>query len=124
MSTFLYLTEEKLLQSERRFRAFIENSPLVAYLNDQKGGLLYYNQSFARAFQPTAASLLGKTVLDRFPAELARPLHDNDVAALAAAQPLERVERLPHPDGSVRSWLMFKFPVEGDLGGRCSGDWG
>jgi PAS domain S-box-containing protein len=114
--------EEKLHRSEERFRAFIDNSPALAFMKDPEGRLIYYNKSFARVFQTTSGSLLGKTVFDRFPAELARTLQHNDDAALASAQTLEVIERVPTPDGVVRAWLVFKFPVDvaegrGFLGG-------
>jgi two-component system, cell cycle sensor histidine kinase and response regulator CckA len=104
--------EEKLQETEDRFRAFIGNSPALAFMKDEEGRYLYTNSSFLRAFQTTAASVLGKTDFDLFPEELARELRKNDAVALAATQTTEIIEHVPTGDGVVRSWRVFKFPVK------------
>jgi PAS domain S-box-containing protein len=117
------MAREQQVATEARFRAFIDDSPAVAFMKDLEGRLVYCNKSFTRTFQALSEELLGKTAFDLFPADLARRLHDNDAAALAATQPLETIEHVPTPDGVLRSWLVFKFPVEA-TGGRLLGGMG
>jgi two-component system cell cycle sensor histidine kinase/response regulator CckA len=97
--------------------AFIDHSPGVAYLKDADGRLLYINRMFEQVFQRPAVYFLGKADAELWPPEVAAQLHANDLKVLQSGERLEITEQLPGPDGSMRSWLSFKFRVQGD-GGR------
>jgi PAS domain S-box-containing protein len=102
--------EQKGALVEARFSGLIDDSPVVAFLKDAEGRLVYCNKSFTWAFRTTVAPLLGKTDFDLFPAALARELSNRDAAALAASSPLEALQRIPTADG-LRHWLVLRFPV-------------
>src|SRR3989304_9407539 len=42
--------EEALLESEERFKAFMNNSVVVAWMKDEQGEYVYVNQAFERSF--------------------------------------------------------------------------
>lgn len=105
--------EEALRASEERFRSFMNNSPAVAFLKDDGGRFVYYNQPHCRFFNHGESEWLGRTVFDVYPAEVARHLHDHDMAVLEADRPMESYEVVPAPDGTPHDWLVFKFPVRG-----------
>ena len=109
--------EQALRESEERFRTFMDNSPVVAFMKDEEGRFIYLNEPFKRVFQTGPDELVGKTDFDLFPAEIARQLRENDAAVFAADRPVEMMETVPTPDGAPHYWLAFKFPVK-DISGR------
>src|SRR6058998_958694 len=110
-----------LRESEDRFHAFMDNSPAVAFMKDEDGRFVYVNQLFERFFKLTRLQWLGKTDFDLWPEETARQLRDNDRAILAEDRPAEIFETFPGPDGILRNWLVFKFPVKDHAGRRFLG---
>src|SRR5213593_17011 len=110
-----------LRESEDRFHAFMDNSPAVAFMKDEDGRFVYVNQLFERFFKLTRLQWLRKTDFDLWPEETARQLRDNDRAILAEDRPAEIFETLPGPDGILRTWLVFKFPVKDHAGRRFLG---
>lgn len=120
------ITERKraaavLQQSEERFKAFMNNSPAVAFMKDEEGRFVYINELFERCFNMKMADLVGKTDFDVWPQELALQYRENDRAVLAADKTLEIVEVVPNPDGDIRHWLSFKFPYRDICGQRLLG---
>ena len=110
-----------LRESEDRFHAFMDNSPAVAFMKDEDGRFVYVNQLFERFFKLTRLQWLGKTDFDLWPEETARQLRDNDRAIMAEDRPAEIFEAFPGPDGILRHWLVFKFPVNDRAGRRFLG---
>lgn len=60
---------------------------------------------------PPLHELIGKNVFDVFPAEVAKLLWENDVAALEAKQPVYSEEVVKHKDGEWHTYLTVKFPI-------------
>lgn len=103
---------QRLATSERRFRAFMDNSPAVAFIKDAAGRRIYFNRHYRQTFQRGTQDLLGKTDFDLFPAEIAVKLHEADQQVLAGRQAVHSVEDVPTPDGVLHHWLVIKFPIE------------
>jgi PAS domain S-box-containing protein len=110
--------EEAVRSSEARFFAFMNNSPAVAFLKDEEGRYVYVNSPWERTFGKSFAEVRGKTDYDLWPAETARQLRANDRAVLAAHRTLEVYEFVPLPNGEMRQWLAFKFPIRDSAGRR------
>jgi PAS domain S-box-containing protein len=102
--------EETLRFSLGRFQAFMDNSPAAAFLKDRDGRLVWVNERFAQHFGRRSDEMLGLSDAELLP-ESAAQLRRNDVAALAAKEPLQVFEMLRTPDGVMREWLVMKFPV-------------
>jgi diguanylate cyclase (GGDEF)-like protein/PAS domain S-box-containing protein len=114
-------TKEALPHSEQRFQAFMDNSPVLAFLKDEAGRLVYINKSFERLFDVTLQDLRGKTDEDWLPPEVARQNQRNDACVLSTGQAMQVVETVPTPDGSPHYWLVFKFPLQDAAGIRFLG---
>lgn len=104
--------EQRLAASERRFRAFMDNSPVVAFIKDAEGRRVYFNRPYQETFQANHGHLLGKTDFELFPPEVAQKLHETDLAVLASRTPTRIIEDVPTPDGKTHHWLVIKFPIE------------
>lgn len=113
--------ETALAQSEERFKAFMNNSPAVAFMKDEDGRFVYINQPFERCFNIKMADWLGKTDFEIWPEEIALQFRENDRTVLAADKTLEVVEVVPSPDGHMGHWLSFKFPCHDISGQRLLG---
>ncbi|PIG93835.1 PAS domain S-box protein [Gloeocapsopsis sp. IPPAS B-1203] len=101
-----------LRESENRFKTFMNNSPVMAFIKDAKGRHIYINEPMEQMFGVKFADLQGKDDAAWLPAETAKQLRDNDLAVLATGQTIELIECVPTPDGRERYWLSFKFPIK------------
>jgi PAS domain S-box-containing protein len=112
---------DALRESEERFRAFMDNSPAVAFMKNAPGEYLYHNAVWTRVFERGGDSVIGHTDLELFPPEVARSLRENDRAVLAGDRSVEFWEQVPTADGVLRDWLVLKFPFEPAPGRRLLG---
>ena len=102
--------ETDLRESEERFKAFMNNSPTIAYMKDEKGCFVYVNQLLEKVFQVEANWLLGKTDYDLIPEEAANAVRKNDERVMSEWKPMQLLEEAVTPDGSASHWLSLKFP--------------
>jgi diguanylate cyclase (GGDEF)-like protein/PAS domain S-box-containing protein len=112
--------EHKAAQAQARFLAFMENSPILAFIKDINGAYLYANSSFFRQLGVSESDLLGKTSADLWK-ERAAKLAMNDRRVLDGNKPMTFEEEVPLADGSSATWLSFKFPLPGENGEKLLG---
>lgn len=103
--------EQALKDSEKRFQAFLDNGPYVAFMKDKGGRHVYANRRFRQMFHWSPEDGEKTADADHFPPEVVHQLQENDERVLDTGQVLETVEEVPTPDGVLHSWLVFKFPV-------------
>lgn len=108
--------ERELKEKEDRFKAFMDNSPAVAFMKDPDGKYVYYNRPFQRLFQRGEENLIGKTDAELFPQDIVQKLRENDSVVASSGRTIETVECVPTPDGVLHDWLVFKFPLREDSG--------
>jgi PAS domain S-box-containing protein len=113
-----------LTASEERFRAFMDHSPVAAFLKDEDGRLLYVNATFERAFGITREKSVGQRDLDLWP-EFAPTFREHDRRVRESGRSMEFIEPVPDGEGMLRQFLSFKFPMAGNgpgarlVGGIC-----
>ena len=105
-------------QSEKRFAAFMRNSPALAYVKDSDGRMLYVNAALEKIWNVQQSEWQGKTDAELWPPEVARQLRANDQEVLNTGRTLELVERVPAPSGETREFLTVKFPFS-----SAAGEW-
>jgi two-component system, cell cycle sensor histidine kinase and response regulator CckA len=106
--------EQVLRRSEARFQAFMDHSPASAWITDANGTMLYTNATYHRMFKLPTHELIGKSVFELYPAEIAEQLLANIREVARTGAPIETVEVGPRPDGSIGEFLVYKFPLEHD----------
>ena len=108
--------EDALRESEERFQAFMDHSPVVAFLKNEKGQYVYVNRQYEEKLHFPRASCLGKTDSQLFPPEVARIFKEHDREVLETREMLETEETTLDEKGKVRYWWVMKFLVHRRMG--------
>ena len=115
--------DEELRESHIRLQSVLDNSPALISIKNLQGNVILANQKFNLLDVPPLNELIGKSVFDLFPQDVAQALWENDQAAVRADGPLELEEAVPHKDGTLHIYLTLKFPVRNSVGkvfGTCA----
>jgi PAS domain S-box-containing protein len=108
--------QAELRRSEERFRSFMENIPVVAFVKDADGRYTYVNRRFERMFGVSAEAAKGTRDTDWFPSEIAEQNRKSDQRVLESGVPVQVQEAKPTPEG-MKHWLVNKFRIT-DRSGR------
>jgi PAS domain S-box-containing protein len=103
--------EEAARESEHRFEAFMNHTPVMAFIKDDKGRYEYANDPCLHFFNKKRHELYGHTDHDILPASIADPLRAHDMAVVEDGSGLQTIETLPGRDGEPRSFMVLKFPI-------------
>jgi PAS domain S-box-containing protein len=113
---------ERLRESEERFRAFMDNGPMIAWAKDEAGRHVYLNTPFERQFGVRLEDWYGKTDFELWPNDIAKKFRINDMAVLDADQVISVIEETQTDGvGQSRQWQSFKFPFRDTVGRRYVG---
>ena len=99
----------ELQEDLERLQAFMNHSPVVAFMKDANGRYVYANKKLESMFQISFSELQGKTDFEWLPPEVAQNAWDNDQKIFETGQTVELLETVPTPDGAVKYWMVFKF---------------
>ncbi len=115
------ITERKhavqdLRRSEARFRAFMENTPAIAYVKDAQGRYVYANRRWEAQFPSPRLDWLGNDDYAFWPMETASLFRASDQLLLDSRKTVEKSESGPVPGGEVRHWFTLKFLLDSDIG--------
>ena len=113
--------EEALRESEERFRAFIDNSPTVAWAKDEQGCYVYLSRTYEERFGVRLEDWRGKTDFELWALDIAQGFWKIDQAVLATGRMIEVEVHTRNADGSYCTWWNFKFPFQDALGRRYVG---
>lgn len=111
--------QEKLRESEARFRAILDNSPTMIFLKDTEGHYLLVNRQFESMFHLDQKTIVGRTDVEIFPPQQAAAFQANDRKVVQAGVPLQFEEEALHDDGPHTS-IVFKFPLHTMDGKLCA----
>ena len=112
---------ESLREIEERFQTFMDHSPLMAFIKDEQNRFLYINRSMGEAFQVNVEDSEDLAAQIRnFTPETRIAIGMSDRAVMEG-RTLEYVEKVPTPDGVMRTWWVSKFPFQGKGGHRLIG---
>ena len=114
--------EEKLAAERNLLRTVIDQLPDYIYLKDAKGCFRLLNQANLELIGLSSMEeVIGRTVYDFFPMDMARAYTADDLAVLGSGEPiLNREEPIVSEDGSRRWLLTTKVPLR-DSSGQISG---
>ena len=111
-------TELQLIESERRFHAFMDAGPFIASIVDESGRTVYMNQGWKRNFGDE-----DKTWTEGLQASTPYGQHDphaapraGDLDVLASGIAVESIEELTWPGELPSYWKNTRFPFSGASG--------
>ncbi|MGO4515308.1 PAS domain-containing protein [Terriglobus sp. 2YAB30_2] len=102
--------------SRRRFDAFMDSSPFLAFIKDAEGRMQYYNRTFAELFDISRSEWIGKTDHELWPRKAADSFREVDLRVLATGTPVEVEETTPGLGEGLEYWRTHKFPLAGSNG--------
>ena len=104
-------SEQKGFQSKMLFETFMENTPLTAWITDDKGMMLYLNPAFRKLYNLPLDNV-ARHMDEIFPKDLAEEYFENNSLAMTSGHMVEVVERTLKPDGSMAVYKAYKFPMK------------
>ena len=107
--------EEAQRESEELFNAFMKHLPALAFMKDEEGRYLYFNDACMTFYNMTPSERIGKTDDDLFPSEVAKHLRENDKKVIRTGKGLDMVEKIQVGD-KVRYCHASKFPIKKEDG--------
>ena len=105
----------RLRQSEEKLLAIMNHSTALLSVKDVAGRFIFINRAFEAFFGVEAATVLGRTVHQALPADVAQQFWDKDMDVLRQQSPLETEDILVR-DGKERCLLTVRFPLLGEDG--------
>ncbi|MHA2297193.1 MAG: PAS domain S-box protein [Candidatus Hodarchaeales archaeon] len=108
-------------ETEQLLQDILDNSTTVVFIKDLDGKYILVNRQFEKIFNLSREQILGKTVHDLFPDDIAFELQANDLQILNKKESVEFEEIVPQEDG-MHTYLSVKFPLfntEGEAYAIC-----
>ncbi|MBN1538386.1 MAG: PAS domain-containing protein [Anaerolineales bacterium] len=99
-------TTQALLESEARFRLFMDHFPGLAYIKDSNTRVLFANRGFFDYLQIDNSQIIGKENADIFPSEFAEIITADDQLVLESFENQEFEENF-----AGRNWTTYKFII-------------
>lgn len=102
---------ETLQETQKRLQAILDNIPAVLYVLDRENKYLLVNKQFEKLFKISQEQILGKSLYDIWPQEIAEQFIVNNLEVITTGVPTETEEVAPHEDG-LHTYLSIKFPLK------------
>ena len=97
-------------ESSSVFEAFMQNSPLVGWVTDDKGIMRYMNALYLETYGFTKADF-GRSIFDIFPNQLAVDYYMNNLEVIKKNEAIEIIEKGIMADGREQILKIYKFPL-------------
>jgi PAS domain S-box-containing protein len=107
--------EQQVSASRNLLQSVIDNTPAIIFAKDLGGRYLIANRSFAETLDTSAAAIVGKTMDELFPADVAARMMSSDREVAARGEPTIREEILTHV-APGRTYLATSFPLRDGAG--------
>ena len=108
-----YQLREIASRSQRDMQQMMNNYPAIICIRDVGGHLKFVNQHFESLFNVQREEVMGKTLADVLPDEVACKMALNDEYVLNVQHSLQFEEEV-EMDGQIRNYLSIRFPLFDD----------
>ncbi|MBI2947288.1 MAG: PAS domain S-box protein [Verrucomicrobia bacterium] len=114
------LAEEALRESQVLYHSLVEVLPVSVWRKDTAGCFTFANRQFCEVMEKTPDQLLGKTVFDFYPSELAEKYTRDDRRVLQTGEAFQDVEAHQTASGKPGYNHVIKIPLR-DKSGQIVG---
>jgi len=101
--------------SEKRMQSIMDYAPAAIYVKDIDGHFIFLNQKVADLHHMQREEIIGKTLHDILPEDIAEVIRNNDMEVINAKKPLKYEEITPQDDG-LHHYISIKFPLFDESG--------
>lgn len=101
--------------TEQRMQGILDYAPAAIYVKDLDGHFTFINQKVADLHKMPREELIGKTLHDLLPNDIADEIRKNDIDVINAGIPIKYEESAPQDDGS-HHYISIKFPLFDEAG--------
>ena len=113
--TTLKQAEAAVRQSQEQLQQILDHAPAAIYVKDPNGRFLLANRQLETMRNASSEDILGKTIYDFLPPEVAETLAVHDREVLSTNQPIT-FEELASVSEGERIFLSMKFPLRDSAG--------
>jgi PAS domain S-box-containing protein len=103
--------QNELNNTKELLNKALDYMPGPVYTKDRDGKFVFVNSVFCEVVDGKTDTYIGKSNHDIFIKELADELSKNDIDVIENNRSVHFQESVPHPDGSVRDYDTYKFPL-------------
>ena len=100
--------------TERHMQLILDYAPAGIYVKDLDGRFTFLNKKVVDLHQMSREEIIGKSLHDILPEDIADTIHENDLEVIKKRKPLKFEEVVPKEDG-LHHYLSIKFPMFNDL---------
>lgn len=118
--TQLKITQEKLLASEKLFKAFMENLPAAAWIKDKNSRLVFTNRYYTRNVAG-GKNLIGKRDTSVYPGDTGKRIRHIDAEVKKSGKAVQMDFAAKMPGGKGAYYSLTKFPVSSSDGSLSMG---
>jgi PAS domain S-box-containing protein len=101
--------EKSFIESRKFFEEFMENSPLLAWVIDDKGYIHYMNSAYLNSFN-LSKEVIGKNIFELYSKELAEDYFANNIKVIETGNAIAVIEKNRLPLQSA-TYKIIKFPI-------------
>ena len=103
--------QDHLRESEALYHSLVDTMPQCIFRKDLQGRYTFSNREFCRFLRRGSEEVLGKTIFDFLPAEIARQRQANDEFVISSGQPFTQIEESKFDNQDVQFLQILKIPI-------------
>ena len=103
--------QQSLRESEALYHSLVETMPQCIFRKDVHGRYTFANPEFCRVLSRRPEEILGRTIYDFLPEELANQRDQDDLKVMRAGKPLEHIEESMFGGDGPRFIQVLKLPI-------------
>jgi len=105
-----YKLREAAAKNKRDLQAIMDNSPAAIYVEDMQGEFVFVNKQFNKIFLMHGKDVIGKSLHDVFPDDIAKIMQRHHKTVLESGNVLE-VEEMVQQEEGTHFYSSIKFPL-------------